>query len=144
MTTEKMKELLSAKDEKITIEYKSCTNEISDTVYETVSSFSNRYGGWIIMGVQDGGIPIGVNRNAAKDMKGNYCYGLTFRRHLRLLDVREECTIEMMRAILILRNRRFRWKICMHERQGLFQKISCFRMLQKMIFEWILCRESED
>lgn len=72
MTTEKMKELLSAKDEKITIEYKLCTNEISESVYETVSSFSNRYGGWIIMGVQDGGIPIGVNRNAAKDMKRNF------------------------------------------------------------------------
>ena len=72
MTTEKMKELLSAKDEKITIEYKSCTNEISESVYETVSSFSNRYGGWIIMGVQDGGIPIGVNRNAAKDMRRNF------------------------------------------------------------------------
>lgn len=72
MTTEKMKELLSAKDEKITIEYKSCTNEISDTIYETVSSFSNRYGGWIIMGVRDGGIPIGVNPNAAKDMKRNF------------------------------------------------------------------------
>lgn len=72
MTTEKMKELLSAKDEKITIEYKSCTNEISESVYETVSSFSNRYGGWIIMGVCDGGIPIGVNRNAVKDMKRNF------------------------------------------------------------------------
>lgn len=35
MTTEKMKELLSAKDEKITIEYKSCTNEISDTMVQT-------------------------------------------------------------------------------------------------------------
>ena len=72
MTTEKMKELLSSKDEKITIEYKSCTNEISESVYETVSSFSNRYGGWIIMGVKDGGIPIGVNRNAAKDMRRNF------------------------------------------------------------------------
>lgn len=68
MTTEKMKELLSGKDEKITIEYKSCINEISESVYETVASFSNRYGGWIIMRVQDGGIPVGVNRNAAKDM----------------------------------------------------------------------------
>ena len=72
MTVEKMKELLSAKDEKITIEYKSCVNEISDSVYETVSSFSNRYGGWIIMGVKDGGIPVGVNRNMAKDMKRNF------------------------------------------------------------------------
>lgn len=72
MTTEKMRDLLSAKDERITIEYKSCTNEISESVYETVSSFSNRYGGWIIMGVRDGGAPIGVNRNAIKDMKRNF------------------------------------------------------------------------
>lgn len=71
MTIEFMQGLLS-KDEKITIEYKSCTNEISDSVYETVSSFSNRYGGWIIMGVKDGGIPIGVNRNAVRDMKKNF------------------------------------------------------------------------
>lgn len=71
MTTEFMHELLS-KDEKITIEYKSCTNKISESVYETVSSFSNRYGGWIIIGVKDGGIPIGVNRNAARDMKRNF------------------------------------------------------------------------
>lgn len=71
MTTEFMRGLLS-KDEKITIEFKSCTNEISESVYETVCSFSNRYGGWIIMGVRDGGIPCGVNRNAAKDMKRNF------------------------------------------------------------------------
>lgn len=71
MTFEKMQELLS-KDEKITIEYKECVNQIHDSVYETVSSFSNRYGGHIIMGVQDGGIPIGVNRNAVKDLKKNF------------------------------------------------------------------------
>lgn len=70
MTFEKMQELLS-KDEKITIEYKECVNQIHDSVYETVSAFSNRYGGYIIMGVQDGGIPIGVNRNAVKDLKRN-------------------------------------------------------------------------
>lgn len=70
MTFEKMQELLS-KDEKITIEYKECVNQIHDSVYETVSAFSNRYGGYIIMGVQDGGIPIGVNRNAVKDLKKN-------------------------------------------------------------------------
>lgn len=52
--------------------------------------------------MQDGGIPIGVNRNAAKDMKGSYCFGHMFRQPQLLLDVREEYTIEMMRAILIL------------------------------------------
>ena len=74
MTTEKMKEILSAKDEKITVEFKLCTNEISESVYETVSSFSNRYGGWIIIGVEDGGIPIGVNRNAAKKHEKEFCH----------------------------------------------------------------------
>lgn len=71
MTHEKMREMLS-KDEKITIEYKECANQIHDSVYETVSAFSNRYGGYIIMGVKDGGIPIGVNRNAVKDLKKNF------------------------------------------------------------------------
>ncbi len=72
MTTEKMKEHFFAKGEKITVEFKSCTNEISESVYEIVSSFSNRYGGWIILGVKDGGSPVGVNRNAARDMKINF------------------------------------------------------------------------
>lgn len=38
MTFDKMQELLS-KDEKITIEYKECVNQIHDSVYETVSAF---------------------------------------------------------------------------------------------------------
>ena len=71
MTYEKMHELLST-DEKITIEYKECINQIHDSVYETVSAFSNRYGGYIIMGVKDGGVPVGVNRNSAKDLKKNF------------------------------------------------------------------------
>ncbi len=71
MTTELMRQLLS-KDEKITIEFKECQNGIYDDVYETVCSFSNRYGGYIIMGVKDGGIPIGLNRNMMKDMKKNF------------------------------------------------------------------------
>ena len=66
-----MRQLLS-KDEKITIEYKECQNGIYDDVYETVCSFSNRYGGYIIMGVKDSGIPIGLNRNMIKDMKKNF------------------------------------------------------------------------
>lgn len=71
MTTELMHQLLS-KDEKITIEYKECQNGIYDDVYETVCSFSNRYGGYIIMGVKDSGIPIGLNRNMIQDMKKNF------------------------------------------------------------------------
>jgi ATP-dependent DNA helicase RecG len=54
MTIEKIKELLSD-GERLTIEFKECTNAISNSVYETVCSFSNRYGGYILMGVDDEG-----------------------------------------------------------------------------------------
>ena len=52
MTIEEMRELLT-KDEKITVEYKTYQNGIHDDVYETGCSFSNRYGGYIIMGIED-------------------------------------------------------------------------------------------
>ena len=35
--------------------------------------FSNRYGGYIIMGAEDDGTPIGINRNMVKDMKKKLC-----------------------------------------------------------------------
>ena len=71
MTIEFMRDLLS-KDEKITVEYKNCQHGVQEDVYETVCSFSNRYGGYIIMGVEDDGIPIGINPNIVKDMKKNF------------------------------------------------------------------------
>ena len=71
MTSDFMKELLS-KDEKITVEYKTCQYGIQEDVYETVCSFSNRYGGYIIMGVEDDGTPIGINPNMVKNMKKNF------------------------------------------------------------------------
>lgn len=66
-----MRDLLS-KDEKITVEYKTCQIGIQEDVYETVCSFSNRYGGYIIMGVEDDGTPIDLNRNIVKDTKKNF------------------------------------------------------------------------
>lgn len=66
-----MNELLS-KGEQITVEYKLCSNGINDDVYETVCSFSNRYGGYIILGVDNEGNPVGVNKNLAQDMKKNF------------------------------------------------------------------------
>lgn len=71
MTQEKIENLL-ANHEKITVEYKESKNEIPDNVYETVSSFSNRYGGYIILGVDDDGVPIGMNRKAVQSMKNNF------------------------------------------------------------------------
>lgn len=71
MTTEFMRDLLT-KRKKITIEYKECRNGIHNDIYETVCSFSNRYGGYIIMGVEDDGMPIGINKNLIREMKRNF------------------------------------------------------------------------
>lgn len=120
MISDFMKELLS-KDEKITVEYKTCQYDIQEDVYETVCSFSNRYGGYIIMGVEDDGIPIGINPNIVKDMKKNFvnqlnnpdkmsptlylsiadivyegiCYGCMFRQHLLQKSVQTGSMTEM-------------------------------------------------
>lgn len=53
------------------IEFKSCTNEVSSSVYESVCSFSNRIGGLIILGVEDNGTVIGVNPACAQNMVKN-------------------------------------------------------------------------
>lgn len=49
MTEAKIRELLN-RGEDYTTEYKKCVNELSHSVFETVSSFSNRYGGYIFRG----------------------------------------------------------------------------------------------
>ena len=60
------------KGEGLTVEFKSCTNGLNNSVFETVSSFSNRYGGYILLGVGDDGKVLGVNRNSVQSMKGNF------------------------------------------------------------------------
>ncbi|MDR1688333.1 MAG: putative DNA binding domain-containing protein [Clostridiales bacterium] len=37
--------------EGIAAEFKRCTNKLTNSVYETVSAFSNRYGGYLLLGV---------------------------------------------------------------------------------------------
>lgn len=74
MTVEKLEELLQA-GEGFTIEYKECVNELNNSVFETVCSFSNRYGGYILLGVKEvdhKGVPIGVNPKCIVDMKKNF------------------------------------------------------------------------
>ncbi|MDR2572042.1 MAG: putative DNA binding domain-containing protein [Oscillospiraceae bacterium] len=58
--------------EGLTIEFKRCTNDLSDSVYETVSSFSNRYGGYLLLGVEDSGEVSGVNPDAISKMKKDF------------------------------------------------------------------------
>lgn len=74
MTTEKLEELLQA-GEGFTIEYKECVNGLNDSVYETVCSFSNRYGGYILLGIKEMNhqtVAIGVNPKCITDMKKNF------------------------------------------------------------------------
>ena len=68
---EKLKQLMRD-GESPTVEFKRCTNDISASVYETVSSFSNRYGGYMLLGVEDGGEVSGVNPDAVPKMKKNF------------------------------------------------------------------------
>lgn len=78
MTREFMQNLLDS-GEGFTIEYKKNENKLSSDVFETISSFSNRYGGHILLGVveveKDGhkvGEVRGVDKNAVYDMKRNF------------------------------------------------------------------------
>ena len=71
MTKEMILDLI-AQGEGVTIEFKECKNEVASEVYPTVCSFSNRFGGHILMGVSDNGKIVGVNPGAVKDMRKNF------------------------------------------------------------------------
>jgi len=58
--------------EGFTIEFKECQTEISSSTYESVCSFSNRYGGHLLLGVTNEGEIIGVNPNSKEDMKRSF------------------------------------------------------------------------
>jgi ATP-dependent DNA helicase RecG len=62
--------------EGLTVEFKRCTDKISNTVYETVCSFSNRYGGYILLGVEDDGKITGVVPGAVKQIKKDFANAL--------------------------------------------------------------------
>jgi len=65
---DKLKQLIRD-GEGLTVEFKRCENELANSVYETVSSFSNRYGGYILLGVEDNGEISGVNPANIEKMK---------------------------------------------------------------------------
>lgn len=50
---------LASKGEDVHIEYKSCIDKVSGSVYETICSFLNHGGGTILLGVNDDGQIIG-------------------------------------------------------------------------------------
>ncbi len=74
MTVGKLEELLQA-GEGFTIEYKECVNGLNNSVFETVCSFSNRYGSYMFLGVKEinhKGVVVGVNPKCIADMKKNF------------------------------------------------------------------------
>jgi ATP-dependent DNA helicase RecG len=71
MTNEQLQKILDD-GEGLTVEFKECVNSLNNSVYETVCSFSNRYGGHLFLGVNDAGEVVGVNPNCVKDLKKNF------------------------------------------------------------------------
>lgn len=53
------------------VEYKTCTEQISESLYETICSFLNRNGGHLLIGVADNGDIVGVNPDRAETLKKN-------------------------------------------------------------------------
>ena len=71
----KIQKLLSD-GEGLTVEFKRCHDKLSQSVYETVCSFSNRYGGDILLGVEDDGTVMGVAAVAVKQLKKDFANAL--------------------------------------------------------------------
>jgi len=62
--------------EGLTVEFKRCSDKLTNTVYETVCSFSNRYGGYILLGVEDNGKVSGVLPGAIGQIKKDFANSL--------------------------------------------------------------------
>ncbi|MDR0948552.1 MAG: ATP-binding protein, partial [Lachnospiraceae bacterium] len=58
--------------EGLTVEFKKNSQQLNNSVFETISSFSNRYGGHIFLGVDDDGTILGVQPAAVHGMKMNF------------------------------------------------------------------------
>jgi ATP-dependent DNA helicase RecG len=57
--------------ESLTLEFKKCQHELSDSVFESVCAFLNRSGGHILLGVTDKGEVIGVNESVIENILKN-------------------------------------------------------------------------
>ena len=71
MTRERLENILKI-GETVAVEFKRCGGNIESDVYETVCSFSNRFGGDIFLGVLDDGTVSGVPEKAAPSLVKNF------------------------------------------------------------------------
>ena len=62
---------LSREGENSRIEYKTCTEEISESLYESVCSLLNHSGGQILVGVKDDGTIVGVNPKKVEKLQSD-------------------------------------------------------------------------
>ena len=67
----KIKQLIQD-GEGLTVELKRCEKELPKSIYKSVSSFSNRYGGYIILGVNDDGSVSGIAPEAITGIKRDF------------------------------------------------------------------------
>jgi ATP-dependent DNA helicase RecG len=58
--------------EGLTVGFKRYANALTDSVFETVSAFSNRYGGYLLLGIEDDGKVNGVNPHSVQNIKKNF------------------------------------------------------------------------
>jgi ATP-dependent DNA helicase RecG len=72
---DKLKEIIND-GEGLTIEFKRCSNKITNSIYETVAAFSNRYGGYVLLGVEDDGEISGVNSEDVAQIKKDFTSSL--------------------------------------------------------------------
>ena len=70
MNIEQIKELLQ-QGEGLNVEFKKAKNTLPGNLFETVCAFLNSDGGYILLGVDDKGVVIGVNSNNIEQMKTN-------------------------------------------------------------------------
>ena len=71
MLQKKIRALLK-QGEGISIEFKECKNQITKDIYETVCAFLNRHGGELLLGVNDRGRIIGIEKDHIDQIKKDF------------------------------------------------------------------------
>ncbi len=71
MTADRLSQILKI-GETVAVEFKKCSGNIESDVYETVCSFSNRFGGDIFLGVNDDGSIEGISPKTAPELIKNF------------------------------------------------------------------------
>lgn len=71
MTTESVQMLLQ-QGEGVTVEYKQARHALPRNVFESVCAFLNRQGGYLILGVDDNGRPLGIDEAAADQLQRDF------------------------------------------------------------------------